>query len=74
MWPYFDDVEHKRAFEPSSIHRSLDSKLLAVGDTSGAVKLYNFPCIDKEVSGYFCLVDCYHVLLRSCVILMVRVG
>lgn len=51
-WPYFDDVENGRAFEPTSANRSQDSKLLAVGDTSGAVKLFNFPCISKEVSYY----------------------
>ena len=48
-WPYFDDVEHGRAFEPTSAHRSPDHKLLSVGDQAGTVKLYNFPCLLKEV-------------------------
>jgi hypothetical protein len=48
-WPYFDDVEHGRAFEPCTVNRSPDQKLLTVGDTAGHVKLYNYPCINKEV-------------------------
>lgn len=48
-WPYFDDVEHGRAFEPTSVNRSPDQKLLVVGDQSGAVKLFNYPCLAKEV-------------------------
>lgn len=48
-WPYFDDVEHGRAFEPTSVHRSPDHRLLSVGDQAGTVKLYNFPCLLKEV-------------------------
>jgi hypothetical protein len=42
-------VEHGRAFEPCTVNRSPDQKLLTVGDTAGHVKLYNYPCINKEV-------------------------
>ena len=54
-------MEHGRAFEPSSINRSPDSKLLVVGDTAGTVKLLNYPCLVKEVRrrvvGLFCYVS-----------------
>ena len=48
-WPYFDDVDKGRAFEPTAVHRSADETLLAVGDTSGAVKIFNYPCLAKDV-------------------------
>ena len=48
-WPYFDDVDKGRAFEPTSVHRSPDQKLLATGDTNGAVKIFNYPCLSKDV-------------------------
>jgi hypothetical protein len=54
-WPYFDDVEHGRAFEPCTVNRSPDQKLLTVGDTAGHVKLYNYPCINKEVRATRCM-------------------
>ena len=30
------------------MHRSPDEELLAVGDTSGAVKVFNYPCLTKD--------------------------
>ena len=48
VWPYFDKIEKGLAHEPSAVHRSPDSKLLAVGDKSGAVKLRNYPAISKD--------------------------
>ena len=49
-WPYFDEVEKGKAFEPTTAHRSPgpDENFLAIGDTAGAVKMYNFPCLTKE--------------------------
>jgi len=49
-WPYFDDVEKGKAFEPTTVHRSPgpEEKLLVVGASDGAVKLYNFPCLSKD--------------------------
>ena len=49
-WPYFDDVEKGKAFEPTSVHRSCapNEALLAVGDSGGAVKIYNYPCLSKD--------------------------
>ena len=52
-WPYFDDVENGRAFEPTSINRSPDQKLLIVGDQAGTIKLFNYPCINKDVSASY---------------------
>lgn len=49
-WPYFDDVEKGIAFEPTTAHRSPNQNLLAVGDKAGAVKIYNYPCLAKQVS------------------------
>jgi len=51
-WPYFDDVEKGRAFEPTSMHRSPDESQLAIGDQSGCVKLVNFPCISKQALNF----------------------
>lgn len=48
-WPYFDDVEKGIAFEPTSAHRSPNQSLLVIGDKSGAVKIYNYPCLSKQV-------------------------
>jgi hypothetical protein len=42
-------VEHGRAFEPTCANRTLDGKLLTIGDQGGNVKLYNYPCVHKEV-------------------------
>jgi len=47
-WPYFEDVDKGRAFEPTSVHRSKNEALLAVGDLNGAVKLFNYPCLSKD--------------------------
>ena len=47
-WPYFDEIAKGTAAEPSAMHRSSDEDLLGVGDTSGAVKLFHWPCIEKE--------------------------
>ena len=33
------------------MHRSADENLLAVGDTAGGVKIFNYPCLTKDVSG-----------------------
>lgn len=46
----FDKVEKKLAFEPTCVHRSPDSSLLAFGDTSGGVGVYRYPCTSREVS------------------------
>lgn len=48
-WPYFDDVNSGKEFEPTSIHRSWNKELLCTGDTAGNIKIYNHPCIVKEV-------------------------
>lgn len=69
-WPYFDEVENGRAFEPCSMNRSPDQKLLAVGDTAGHVKLYTFPCVNKEVSSLAscpacCSVPAYRALTET---------
>ena len=48
-WPYFDDVEKGIAFEPTTAHKSSNQSLLAVGDKAGAVKIYNYPCLSKQV-------------------------
>jgi len=37
--------------EPSAVHRSPNEKLLAVGAKGGRLKLYNYPCISKDVRG-----------------------
>jgi len=50
-WPYFDDVEKGIAFEPTTAHRSSSQNLLAIGDKAGAVKIYNYPCLTKQVRG-----------------------
>ena len=47
-WPYFDDVNKGLAFEPTCMNRSRDQSLLVVGDSSGTVKIYNYPCTEKE--------------------------
>ena len=47
-WPYFDQVDKGLAFEPTAVHRSPDEELLAVGDTNGAVKVFNYPCLTKD--------------------------
>lgn len=49
-WPYFDDVEKGKAFEPTTAHRmpGEEEKFLATGDSNGAVKIYNFPCLTKD--------------------------
>lgn len=36
------------AFEPTAVHRSHDENLLVAGDTSGAVKVFNYPCLTKD--------------------------
>ncbi len=46
-WPYFDEVDKGLAFDPTSVHRSPDESLLAVGDLGGNIKLYNYPCLNK---------------------------
>ncbi len=61
-WPYFDDVENGRAFEPTSINRSPDEKLLVVGDQAGTIKLFNYPCINKDVSASY---NCWSILSIS---------
>jgi WD40 repeat protein len=38
------------AHEPASLHRSPDEKNLAVGCRDGTFKIYNYPCVSKEVS------------------------
>ena len=48
-WPYFDDVEKGIAFEPTTAHRSSSQNLLAIGDKAGAIKIYNYPCLTKQV-------------------------
>jgi microtubule-associated protein-like 6 len=47
-WPYFEEVTQGTSFEPTSVHRSPDSSFLAVGDTGGGVKIFNYPCINKS--------------------------
>lgn len=51
-WPHFEAVENGTAFEPTTVHRSRDESLLAVGDTSGSVKIFNYPCLSKQVSAF----------------------
>jgi len=51
-WPYFDDVENGRAYEPTAVHRAPDEQLLAIGDQSGCVKIFNYPCISKTAPNY----------------------
>ena len=48
VWPYFDAIEKGLAFDPTTVHRSPDESLLAVGDLGGNVKLYNYPCLNKS--------------------------
>jgi microtubule-associated protein-like 6 len=50
VWPYFDDIDKKKAYEPSSVHRSYDETAVAVGDQGGFVKLFSYPCVSKDVS------------------------
>jgi microtubule-associated protein-like 6 len=47
-WPEYEEVEKGNAFEPSTVHRSRDETFLSVGDTSGAVKIYHYPCVSKD--------------------------
>jgi WD40 repeat protein len=49
-WPYFDDVEKGLASEPTTVHRSPgpEESLLIAGNSRGAIKLYNFPCLSKD--------------------------
>lgn len=49
IWPLLDEQGQSVVAEPSTCHRSPNSKLLAVGDQSGNVKLYNYPCLSKKV-------------------------
>ena len=48
IWPSFDKVDKKLAYEPVCAHRSPDMALVASGDTAGGVKVYNCPCVNKE--------------------------
>ncbi len=48
-WPYTESVSKGLDFEPTSMHRSNAEDKLVVGDSNGAVKLYRFPCISKDV-------------------------
>jgi len=36
--------------DPSSCHRSHSTQLLAMADEAGAIRIYNFPCVSKQVS------------------------
>ena len=47
-WPYFDQVDKGLAFEPTAVHRSPNEELLIAGDSAGAVKVYNYPCLTKD--------------------------
>ena len=49
IWPKTEDVS---AVEPTSIDRSDDRCVLAIGNDQGYIKLSNFPNLSKNVSYY----------------------
>lgn len=53
-WPYMDEIANGTAVEPACMHRSPNEELLAVGDETGTFKVYNYPCVAKQVR-IFCL-------------------
>ena len=62
-WPYTESVSKGLDFEPTSMHRSNAEDKLVVGDANGAIKLYRFPCVSKDVSFLSCLPVCLSVCL-----------
>ena len=48
-WPYSEDVAKGIAHEPTCMYRSHNEDVLAVGDDTGMLKVYNYPCVSKQV-------------------------
>jgi hypothetical protein len=53
IWPKRDVTEASAGGtslpEPTCVHRSPHHKYLAVGYVNGEVRIYNYPCINREV-------------------------
>jgi len=65
-----DDVANGTAVEPGCMHRSPNEELLAVGDETGMFKIYNYPCVSKQVPVFILLftILCTYLINTVCII------